>query len=953
MRKLLILLLFLVLGISLAAEWSVIATYEIPEGASGLAYDGEYLYCGIYGSNGDKIYQLNPADGSYTEYLSGMQEDCYGLTFDGEYLWTTDHPGSSSNPATALKLDSDGNIVEQFDLPDHYMSGIAYDEGNFWVSSYYDPEGYIYQVDHEGTILQEFDAPDEQPWDLCMENDYLWMADYWGDALYKIDPTDGSMLESHASESTNPAGIVYDGQYLWYCDNGFEGVDYLYKVDLEGGGTPAIDTNFTSYDFTNVQIDTMDETEITVYNNGDGDLEISEMDIPSSAFTIYYELPIVISPSDAASFVIEFLPTTYGAYNSALAITSNDPLNPVWEVELSGFGVYENQEIAVDQQDLSFGSVRKGSSTALNLEIVNQGLNCLEISDIETTDDNYYFIAELPATLEVNEVLLVTVWFNPYVAGNIEAELQITSNDSDENPLIVELNGTATDETYSIGEELWHYTVTGGYDNSLKALAYIQDITGDDKEEVIACSEDNYVRCINGNASNEAEVIWETEISNVYHQNNLYIAPDLNDDGCKDVLVGTAGKKVYVLSGKEGNIIWIFDTTVYGEGGWIYQTFAKYDYNEDGTIDVLAASGDDAYDTGPQRIFCLDGTNGEEIWNYFYAGPKFAVIGVEDFTGDGFPDVVGGASNAYETEGKVFGINGADGGVEWTYNTSGSSVWALASVADINDDGIKDIVAGDFAGAVYGIDPTTGDEIWANGLGSMIILRFEDVGDANGNGYSDLAVAHSSSSNALLIDSYDGSIVWTHQVADQPWCVDVANDLNGDGVKDLVVGTLFQNNRTYFLDGSNGNELGSNNFSSAVDAICALPDVTDDGSWEMVAGGRDGTIICYSGGLGSSANHPNTISPNNMLPVQNYPNPFNPTTNIEFTLPTAQQVQLTVYNLKGQKIRTLVDEIYPAGKNTVVWNGKDKAGQEVSSGVYFYKLETAHANITKKMLLMK
>jgi flagellar hook assembly protein FlgD len=90
-----------------------------------------------------------------------------------------------------------------------------------------------------------------------------------------------------------------------------------------------------------------------------------------------------------------------------------------------------------------------------------------------------------------------------------------------------------------------------------------------------------------------------------------------------------------------------------------------------------------------------------------------------------------------------------------------------------------------------------------------------------------------------------------------------------------------------------------------------------------------------------------------MLPVQNYPNPFNPTTNIEFTLPTAQQVQLTVYNLKGQKIRTLVDEIYPAGKNTVVWNGKDKAGREVSSGVYFYKLETAHANITKKMLLMK
>lgn len=951
--RMLFVLLILGLFCSLAAEWSIVATYEIPENASGLAYDGEYLYCGIYGSNGDKIYQIDPADGSYSEYLSGMQEDAYGLTYDGNNLWTTDHPGSSTDPAIAMKLDNDGNILEQFNLPDHYMSGIAYDDGDFWVSSYYDPDGYIYQVDHEGTILAEFSAPDEQPWDLCMENGYLWMADYWGDALYKIDPADGSMLESHASESTDPAGIVYDGQYLWYCDNGFDGVDYLYKVDLQGGGTPSIDTSYTSFDFTNVQIDTTDETQITVYNNGDGDLEISEMDIPSSAFTIYYELPLVIAPSEAATFDIEFFPTAYGAYNTALSIFSNDPLNPEWEVELSGFGVYESQEIAVDQEDLSFGSVRKGSSSALNLEIINQGLNCLEISTIESTDENYYFNAELPATLEVNEVLPVTVWFHPAISGTIEAELQIFSNDSDENPLIVELSGSATDETYPIGAELWHYTISAGYDNSPKALAYIQDINGDDKKDLISCSEDYFVRCINANSSNVADIIWESEIGNVYHQNNLYVAPDLNDDGCQDVVMGSSNKKVFAISGKDGSLLWTFDTSSYGEGGWVYQTFAKYDYNEDGTIDVLAASGDDAYGTGPQRVFCLDGNTGEEIWNYFYAGPKFAVIGVEDFTGDGFPDVVAGASNAAETEGKIYGINGADGGVEWTYNASGTSVWALASVTDINEDDIKDIVAGDFAGSIYGIDASTGDEIWANGLGSMIILRFEDVGDANGNGYSDLAVAHSSSSNAVLIDSYDGSIIWSHQVADQPWCVDVANDLNSDGVKDLVVGTLFQNNRTYFLDSTNGSELGSNNFNSAVDAICAIPDVTADGSWEMVAGGRDGNLICYSGGLGNTANEPGTQIPPNPVSLQNYPNPFNPVTNIEFTLPTAQAVQITVYNLKGQKIKTLADETYPVGKNTIVWNGTNKTGHKVSSGVYFYKLQTANQTYTQKMLLLK
>ena len=119
------------------SQWTIVATYAIPEGASGLAWDGSSLYCGIYGSNGSEVYEIDPDTGAYSLLFTGPQEDAFGLTYDGQYLWTTDHPGSPSDPAIAMKLDWSGNVLEQIDLPAHYMSGIAYDTGDFWVARYF------------------------------------------------------------------------------------------------------------------------------------------------------------------------------------------------------------------------------------------------------------------------------------------------------------------------------------------------------------------------------------------------------------------------------------------------------------------------------------------------------------------------------------------------------------------------------------------------------------------------------------------------------------------------------------------------------------------------------------------------------------------------------------------------------------------------------------------------
>jgi hypothetical protein len=99
---------------------------------------------------------------------------------------------------------------------------------------------------------------------------------------------------------------------------------------------------------------------------------------------------------------------------------------------------------------------------------------------------------------------------------------------------------------------------------------------------------------------------------------------------------------------------------------------------------------------------------------------------------------------------------------------------------------------------------------------------------------------------------------------------------------------------------------------------------------------------------GESSNMPSLIS------ISNYPNPFNPETTISFSLPEDGNVEISIYNIKGQKVRTVLSETRENGKYSVVWSGDDDKGRKVSSGVYFYQL-AVDGKIEKvnKCLLLK
>ncbi len=95
------------------------------------------------------------------------------------------------------------------------------------------------------------------------------------------------------------------------------------------------------------------------------------------------------------------------------------------------------------------------------------------------------------------------------------------------------------------------------------------------------------------------------------------------------------------------------------------------------------------------------------------------------------------------------------------------------------------------------------------------------------------------------------------------------------------------------------------------------------------------------------------ILPDSYELSQNYPNPFNPTTSISFTLPTASEVRLEVYNVLGQRVKVLMDGRQNAGVHVVEWDATDDGGGRVASGIYFYRLQADRFADSKKMVLLK
>jgi hypothetical protein len=929
---------------SAPGSWSIVASYTIPGKASGLAWDGTYIYSGIYGANGNQVYKFNPATGTSTLQCTGTFDDAYGMTFKSPNLVTIRQPSNSSMPSEALEFTLSGTEVSTVTLPDHYMSGIAWDNGSYWVGTYYPDPGTIYHISSSGAVLSQFAPPNSQTWDICMQGSDLWIADYYGNMLYKVSNT-GTLLDSHASQSINPSGIVFDGTYLWYCDGQLGSSSTLYKVDLSGSGTPAINVPVESHDYGNVTIGNTSTWNCQVQNTGTANLVINSITIPAGhPITTTYNTPGTITPGNSVNIPFKYSPVTMGSLNTTVSIHSNDPIHSSVPVSLTGNAVYSGPHLLIYSLSHNWGERRKGAYSRWFLPVINVGNQALSITNLDFSDSHFTLdeTVNLPVSIPTLDTAYIGIWFHPTDGQVFAGTVDVYSNDAAQNPFTIDLEGTGVISDYPMGTLLWNYAINAGFDNSPKAICPINDISGDSVDDVIIASEDNFIRCFNGNSSGEADVLWKKEIYSgaVYQQNALTTIDDINTDGYRDVIVGAAwgSCSVIALSGKTGLQLWKYDTHQFGDGGWVYQVGAKYDYNNDGFPDVLAAAGDDGNGTGPRCVFCINGKTGELIWKTNPVGAAFSVIGVEDFTGNGKPDVIAGATDASQSAGRVYGIDGSNGSVKWTSIPAGSSTWGLMQLDDVTGDGIKDVASGDFSGNIYFHNAVNGIQVAHSTIPGVIILRLEDIGDVNKDGHPDILVAHSGTTGKI-IDGYDISTIWSKPLADKSWNVANMGDITRDGTNDAAIGTLYSSNYAYFMDGANGDILESVSVSDAVDALNSIPDIVGDNTRELVVGARNGQVVCLSGGFDPSVNIQDTRSPG-QAKAWIYPNPCKDLLNVVVELQKNSPVSLTLADLTGRLLFSQIELNISQGVHVFHLNADQFGSDFIKEGVYIVNLET-------------
>lgn len=271
----------------------------------------------------------------------------------------------------------------------------------------------------------------------------------------------------------------------------------------------------------------------------------------------------------------------------------------------------------------------------------------------------------------------------------------------------------------------------------------------------------------------------------------------------------------------------------------------------------------------------------------------------------------------------------SDIGITWTSHTAGTA----SSILGVSANGMTAVGSGGQGAMVMSV---SGGSSWGlTIIGNQLTFFYGVSFPSPSTGWT---VGATTSPGYVIAKSIDGGFVWSAQTAP------ITDQLFGVSFAAMDTGTAVGGNGTIIHTVNSGTTW----VNQTSGTIQTLNGVSFANTSLGIAVGAAGTILRTSSGGITGVNKTTNDVPKNFALQQNYPNPFNPSTKISYELPKNSFVTLRIFDILGNEVKELVNEEQNAGTHLLEFDGSN-----LSSGTYFYKLETSEFTDTKKMILLK
>jgi len=527
------------------------------------------------------------------------------------------------------------------------------------------------------------------------------------------------------------------------------------------------------------------------------------------------------------------------------------------------------------------------------------------------------------------------------------------------SPTEIQLSASGDTVLPQAGDLLWSHN----FSDNVVCVAGIADINGDGILDIAAESYDagsddlNHLVAFWGNSSGQGVVQWgfgDDTTRGSWGDDCLIRGDDYNGDGVDDIILGTAwgDRSVYSIDGVTGEIIWYYDSHLFdGQGGWVYSVRPMPDINGDNVGEVLAGiGGNSLVSGGPRSMYCFSGADGQIIWQLRIDDAVGSVDWIPDVNNDNVPDAICGAyGNSYDQH--VYCVSGASSGMIttplWSYDCGGDIQSAIV-IPDQNGDNKEDVIAGTWSDSVFCLSGTNGVRLWATYVGGVVV-KVAAIPDMIGPEIPGIGVAHWGTVFHVL-NAADGSIHWSYPIVHNTWTVDAIEDLNGDGISDVLTGNQ-EPGIVYCFSGSNGDTIWTYNEGRLIYSVRAVDDISFDGYQDVIVGTQDGGgvahLLAICGGIPGTGIE--KVSETHVARLDVFPRIGKANFNIFFDPSVVEEI--AIYDVAGRLVKKYDGKII---KNEhIAWNARDANGVRVAQGIYFVQISGENYCQTEKLVVVK